>query len=230
MVSNSSFSAIDSVKIAWEKVRGAKKTFWAVLLLAFIFQLINYRIGLYVKDHPESANVLWNLISIVVSIIGMFLSWGLIYLGIQRARDMMINVGMIKHVFNIWIFLKMIGASILEFFVLIPAFVLGAIPFFFKEMDGLVVIAFFTLAVIVGIYLLVRMFLVPSFVIAENMGPIDAIKRSFAATDSHVLQLLGLFLINWGIMVVSALLLAIPFIWTLPYVFINLGVVYKKLS
>lgn len=235
MTDHSGFSAIESIKLAWEKVKGTKKTFWLILLIIFILQLINSAINGFISTKPSFVFI-YSLIGLVVSITGTIFTWGLIYLGIQRAKGESIKASMVKYVFDFWIFLKMIGATILQFFIALPAFILFFVAFLIQAKMGtgggvsVLSIILDLIAFIYFVFIFVRLFLVPCLIIAEKQNPWKAIKTSFKATKSHFWQLLGLFIINWFICIISILLLCIGLIWSLPYLFINFGVVYKKLT
>jgi uncharacterized membrane protein len=74
-----------------------------------------------------------------------------------------------------------------------------------------------------------RLILGKAFVIAKQMGPLEALKASFAATKGNVWNLIGVMVISMLILFVSAIPFGIGLIWSLPYIFINYGEVFKRL-
>ena len=69
-----------------------------------------------------------------------------------------------------------------------------------------------------------------AFVLDKKANPWQALKLSFRATRSNYWPLLGLVMVEFGIVIASALSLGIGLIWTAPLLLILYGMVYKKLS
>ena len=84
-------------------------------------------------------------------------------------------------------------------------------------------------AIILTFYLAMRLYLAKGIVLDQQVGPWAAIKKSFRATKYNVWRLIGLTLLNAIILLVSVIPLGIGLIWSLPYLFINYGMVYRRL-
>jgi hypothetical protein len=227
------------IKQSWTKVSGSKKSFWVILSCVFLLQLASITIGKGMKYLLEvmSLVALLATINLVLKIFRLILTWGLAYLGIKRAQDSNINYNMVGYVFDAKLILNLCGMYILEFLILLPATLLLIWPLIVEENFNLNGNAIFNMSVVTSLiagaismlYLLMRLYLTSTIIIAEKIGPIMAIKRSFKVTKAHVWQLLGLNIFNLLILFLSLIALGIGLIWTLPYVFICYGVVYKKL-
>lgn len=268
------FSVFETIKTAWQQVQGTKRAYWSVWLLMVLadvfFGSIHFATLLAAPlfNAYTITTVILILINTVNYIIFYILSWGLLYIGVQRAFNQPVRFATIKHVFDIKLFFKMLGVFILEFLILLPALCLIVWPTVYEQFIANPVILthhLFSLSVavsyIVGlvlfVYLTTRFHLGVIITIVEKCNPWTAIQLSFKATKSKVWKLLGLFLLN-SLMIAAGLILfvtallvlphvthelastklallivsALPmigFIWLLPYVVINMGVVYKRL-
>jgi hypothetical protein len=240
----SNFSALDTIKEAWNNVKGSKGTFWIILFSMLFLNAVSTMI----EDYASIASIMTvrffvgELAYVVFTITYYILFWGLLYLGIQRARDQSIHYKMVSNVFNVRLFFRMIGILLFQILILLPAIILLFVPVLFKythfavDFPGatkLVTALFYIFGLslcLVAIYLLMRLYVAKAILIAEKTELVTAIKRSFQATKSQVWKLIGLSLLNSLILLLGIVTLGIGFIWLLPYYFINYGVVYKKLT
>lgn len=239
---------IETVKAAWSRVHGAKAAMWGVLVCIIILRVI--MAGINKVFAPESEMVVSQLalflvfgIGFVLLMLSTVLNWCLIYLGILRASDQTIHFNQAKYVFNLEIFFKMIGAIILKVLILLPAIILLYLPKEIAIADGrdpnltanthgvhaLFFAACYIVGLILGVFLSLRLWLTSAFVLMNKANPWLAVKLSFHATRSNVFRLIGLFILNGIILMVSAIPVGIGLIWTLPYVMINYGVVFRTL-
>ncbi len=226
---------IETVKTAWAKVSGAKASIWAILIIVILLQgVIGY---LNSKIKSGELGFFAILITIVATIFQLLFSWGLMYMGIQRAQDLPIQYGMVRYVFNLMLFFKMLGVYILQGLIVgLPAVILYFLTVAVGGYDGSFAKILQTLVyladIVVGVFLVfigIRMFLSKGIVIMQQIGPWTAIKMSFAATRGNVWRLIGLWWLNILIVIVSAIPFFLGLIWTLPFALINYGVVYRKL-
>jgi uncharacterized membrane protein len=67
-------------------------------------------------------------------------------------------------------------------------------------------------------------------VLSGAANPCAAIKMSFIATNNNVIDLLILNIFNIGLVILSIIPLGLGLIWSIPYLFINRGVVYQKIG
>lgn len=227
---------METVKAAWAKVHGAKGSFWAVIFIFFIIQIVLGLIGgLGAKE--GALNIIVSIISWIVQIAA---SACLMYLGIRRAQDMPITYKMMKDVLTASIILCMIGFLILKIIVLIPAGILGGIGAYLASViqmqpepsnalrlvDALVFIATFILFV----YLSARIWLGWGAIVDKKLNPLEALKLAFRASKGNVWNLVGLYIITLLISLVCVITLGIGFIWGLPWLLIIYGEAYNRLS
>lgn len=234
-----SLPVFESVSLAWQKVSGSKSTFWAGIGIMFLINLIimGIDISTHDKDHHWIITglgliILIICIEIILRVLSYIFSWGLLYLALKRAHDEPIAFHMIKYVFDWGIFFRMIGLYILmTTLFLIPFFIYLlplAIPSQMPAAHFLTAVCFVT-GILILLYLMARLFLATALVFLKRQNPIMAIKTSFKATESNGWNIVGLFLVNLLIILVSIIPLGIGLIWSIPYVLINRGIVYKKL-
>ncbi len=222
-----SLPIMETVKAAWAKVHGTKKSVWAVILIFFLVQIV---IGVL---NSLGAKVLFGLINSLVQIIA---AGSLVYLGIRRAQDMPVSYKMIKDILNIRMVLYLIGIQILQVIIFIPAGILVGIGTYFvygqpepSGMMELLAAVFYLVAAVLFIFLGVRMWIGYAAVLDKKLNPWEAIKLSFKATRENVWNLIGLYIINLFIVFVCALTLGIGLIWGIPWLLIIYGEAYKRL-
>ncbi len=224
-----SLPVMESVKAAWQKVKGAKGTFWAIFGIFFIAEIIAAIL---------SSIVLQPVFMVILYVLQILSTIALLYIGIRRAQDVPIHYTMVKEVLTIRTFLSTIGLYILQFFIFIPAIlltVLGYVALMYSQNQpspALNVVAFilYFLAVILFIALSLRMWLGLGFILDKKQNPVDALKNSFKATKGNAWNLLGLAIVNMFILFVSIITIYIGLIWGLPWLLIIYGEVYKRLA
>lgn len=85
------------------------------------------------------------------------------------------------------------------------------------------------LLVIPGVYLGLRLQFFSYLIVDQDMGPIDAIKESFAMTSGRTLDLFLLALVALAINLIGALALIIGLVVTIPITMVIYAKVYKGL-
>lgn len=231
------FSVFETVTTAWDKVKGSKAAFWAVLgciILLEVFLKVFDKIAEYTENGLIS--FLLGIFAIAFFVMVTMLFWGVLYLGIRRASGEQIHFDMIKHVFDAMLFLKVI---LLYLLIGIPLGILYLIPMGlhalaepgtgFGAVLSIIAAVLYIAYLVIMIFVLIRLYLAKLHLIALKGNPWEAIKISYAATESHVWQLIGLMLLNCGILIISIIPLGIGLIWSLPYLYINYGIVYRRL-
>lgn len=219
------FPVTETVKLAWNKVKGAKASFWAALVVLLLIGSAIYG-GLLVIGNTV-------VTQIVLRVYGAIASWGIVYIGIQRAITGTIRWGLIWQVFKINTLLRMVGLYLI--IGIFPLLILGAIVLGMSHSsdssNGLALIGVlaFIIVYVLYLYISMRAFTAPGIILTTDNGPITAIKMSFSATKSNVWRLIGLCLINSVILLISTIPFGLGLIWSVPYVFINYGVAYEKL-
>lgn len=236
------FSIIETIKIAWHGIKGTKRIFGTVTALLIVvvcsLMLLEQQAHLHA---PASVLTLSTIViaRIILGIISILLELSLVYLGIQLASQQSIQLAMVNYVFNFTLLKNIIGLYILQFIILLPLAILFYVSTHFMTLfpnvvlnnightcRSMIVIA----SLIATLYLSIRLYLTKAIIVAEKTTPWSTIQRSFQVTKSHVWKLLGLFIINIAILIISTISLGIGLLWSIPFCFINYGVVYKQLA
>jgi uncharacterized membrane protein len=95
---------------------------------------------------------------------------------------------------------------------------------------GMVVGLGFVLLIVPGIVLALGLSLSQFYVVDADMGPMRAMKASWAATKGHKGDLLVLGLAAFGLILLGALMLLVGLLATMPIVYIALTVAYTRMS
>lgn len=222
---------MDTIKEGWHAVDGAKSTIWAGIFISF---LITFCLGIVASiiGHMNSAADM--LLRPLIQFVAFLMQMGMLYIGIKRARGEPINYKLIFYAFDGNIMIRLIGVYLLQIlFVLAPIalFLVGTFLPTFASFPGVTIFAIIidAIAIIAFFVIYIRMTLSMGFVLDKLSSPMLAIKQSFEATRNSVWQLIGLFLLQTLIIVISAIPLGIGLIWTLPLCVIIYGMIYKKL-
>lgn len=242
----------DTLATAWTKVKGSKGSFWAaiaiIVAIGIGLNILGYCVGTLSKGTEA-------FIQFVNNVLNFFLQMGVIYMGIKKAQDLPITYKNLFYPFRLDLILKLIGLYILKLLVLLPfglvmviaaaltatkttvnadlsatdqvaASVISSSSLFSSGIATVIYII-----VIIGvIFVSLRMILAAAYVLDKNAGPWQAILLSFKATQSNVLRLLGLFIVQGFIFLLGVITAGIGFIWIMPYAFIIYGLAYKRLS
>jgi len=84
--------------------------------------------------------------------------------------------------------------------------------------------------IIPGIYLAIRLQFFAAFIVEEDSGVIESLKRSWTITEGQVLHLLLLFLVMYGIMILGVMLFFIGTFVAAPMIYIMYAEVFRKLN
>lgn len=230
---------IETIQAAWQKVKGSKATLWGaygwIILVAFVF---GFTIGILDALNNSGLNILSAILKPLISLGTLILSIGIVRLGIRRALDQPIRASMVFYPLTKGgLILKLIGCWILYVLILLPFILITffAVSFEFSDLTnastlGMLVSGFAAgFSFVICLYLIVRTRLGWAFILDKELGPWQAIKASFKVTRCNFWQLLALYFLNALIVSASILPLGLGLIWSLPYVLINYGVVYRKL-
>ncbi len=219
----------DTMKAAWARVSGSKGAFWGSLLIFFVIMAGFGTLQALSKDNQ----VVSVLLSLISNTLAYLMQFGLLYMGILRAKDLPIDYKMMFKAFDLQLVLYLIGLYVLQLVIfLAPAAVgvVGVILYLTGSMAGMSIGVLLIIAAIFSFALLgIRMSLSMGFIMDMNMAPLASIKSSFAATKGNFWNILVLFILEWLFMMVSMIPLGIGLIWSLPFVFICYGLMYKVL-
>ena len=220
---------METVKAAWAKVSGAKGSFWAVVGLFFLIQIV-IGILLGLTANYMAVNFILNVLTTLVQIAA---GAGVVYLGIRRAQDIPIQYKMVKEVITARIILYIIVLYILQMLIFIPAGLIALLGLYLGDMQVMPVkmisLVFYIAATILFIFLSIRMWVAYGAVVDKNLNPWEALKLSFKATESNVWNLIGIYLLCFLIFIVCTVTFGIGFIWGVPWLLIIYGESYKRL-
>lgn len=219
----------ETITTAWDKTMGVKGSFWASLGVLFA---IMFGFGV-IQGLTESNVVIAVIVSLISNVIGYLIQLGLIYMGIRRAKDQPIDFKMMFFAFDLNVAMKVVGLYILQvliFIIPILVIMLGSFLISSGKIAPMILGSILCIASAIGALVVgVRISLSMAFVLDTGLAPVAAIKASFAATDQNFWNLLGLFLLEFIIIVASIIPLGIGLIWTLPFCFICYGLIYQRL-
>ncbi len=93
----------------------------------------------------------------------------------------------------------------------------------------LILLGGFLLLIIPGIILMIRLWFFDYLIVDKGLGPIKALKKSFAITKGHTWNLFVFTMLILGINILGALALLVGLFITIPTSMIALAFVYRKL-
>lgn len=220
----------DTISTAWEKVKGSKGSVWAALGIFFLIMIGFGILQAITKPTP----ILMNAIMVIGQVIQYLLQMGLIYIGIKRAFELPVSYQLMFRTFESDVTLRIIGLYLLEMLIFIPFGIIGVIGYLIGissiPFGGLICFLLIILAVLGTIYVSIRISLSAALVLDRKLNPWSAIKKSFEATRSNFWRLIGILIIQVLILILSIIPLGVGLIWSLPFILVCYGVIYKNLS
>lgn len=232
----------ETIETAWAKTRGTRATFWAAMGVA---ALILFFVYLCLSILPDEG-WLSSLLGLIGQLIAALLLAGVIYIGLRVAFDLPIEY---KHVFRSFqpdILPSLLGVALLKLcimgmfsFLNVGIFALLA-PDVMNYMIGSatttthyaampLLVLLMLVSMLVAGYVVVRLMLASSFVLDKKVGPLIAIQKSFTATRHNFWQIAGILLLEQLIILLSMIPMGIGLIWTIPFMYVIHGVIYKRL-
>lgn len=196
------FSKIEAIRFGWNTT-----------LHNFRFLLLVFAIVVGVSLLPRIINLLEVpiflsiLVGIVFFVVNSILSLGVIAIVLKFVKNEKPTIQDLvskKHLFSKYIF-----SNILVSILTIIGFLFFIIP---------------------GIVLAVRMQFYVYFIVEEEVGPIDAIKKSWNLTKGSFWNIFFFGLLAGGVQILGALALLVGLIFTTPTMWVAWAVVYEKLK
>lgn len=226
---------IDTLSDAWNKVYGAKSTIWAAFGL---YILIMIGTGVIVAILKMISPGLSTVVNIVLQIYLSLAMFGLYYIGYMRSKDAPINFKMLfRGVEEPRRSVKLVLALLLTYLILLPPIVLAVLAGMGAAMGGadsslikIFVGLIYIVCITATLFLLIRVSLAILFVLDRDVGPVEAVKLSFRATKRNVQAIISIYILSCLIVMISAIPLGIGLIWTMPFIYIVTGTVYKRLQ
>jgi hypothetical protein len=194
---------------AWDLLHGFKGAFWGAALVVFILPIIASIVMNAVAARLYGAPLPFLLNQLVSGLLGALLTpltVGLWVIAVRRAAGLpnsfamaFVGLGRIP---------VLVGAGLLTVFLTYLGFALLVIP---------------------GIYLSLAYGMALPLLAFRNMPVWTALEASRRTITHKWFQIFGLYLIVGLIVVLSALPLGIPLIWTTPWALLVGGVLYRKM-
>lgn len=221
----------ETLSTAWQKVKGLKATFWGAFA---IIVLITIGFGILFAIADAFLPSIKPVIKIIDQILISLLQIGTLYIGINRAYDLPVSFKQMFRSLQGNIALSLILTYILQVLILLPVILIGfgVVIAYHQDVAGSGILSWILipLCAILAIYLVLRMLLAYGFVLEKGVGPVTAIKSSFAATRKNFWHIFGLFLLQNLIVIISIIPLGLGLIWTMPLVINIYGEMYRYLS
>lgn len=175
-----------------------------MLVIVGVIYLISGAISEGAERQDQVTSV---LIGIVVWIIQLVISMGMVKIALKFADN---QKGSLSDLYTQYpLFFKFLFASIIS---------------------GIIVLIGFILLIIPGIIFSIRLKFVNYLIIDKGLGPIEAIKVSWAMTKGSFWNLIKLNLAVLGLNILGLLALIVGLLWTIPTTSIAEAFVYRKLS
>lgn len=228
-----SLPVAETIGIAWNKTQGSKGSIWAAFGLLLLF---SFAFGVAAAIGKSISPGLENFVNFIAQIVNFLLEMGLMYIGIRHAAGQPISYTMMFYPFSApRIAIRLICVYILICLCMLPFILLGIIPTALllgsASPATYVFLSLCYIAVAVGIvFITFRLFLSVAFVLDQNQGAWASIKLSYQTTRSNVWRLLALMIIQICIFIISLIPLLLGLIWTIPFMYVLYGVIYKRLT
>lgn len=205
-----SFSIGEAIQFGWGATKSNLFFFIKIMVILVVVNAIGNSIGSLI---PEDLGMLRGLLMFIVSIgvwaLSMGMEIGMIKILLKFVDGQKGTIGDLFSYFDIMMILKLFVSSLMYALLIMVGFILLVIP---------------------GIIFLVRFSYYMYFIVDKNMGPVDALTKSWEITKGNTLLLIGFALVVFFINVAGALLLLIGLLVTIPLSMISAAYVYRKLS
>jgi uncharacterized membrane protein len=197
------FSKGEALQFGWNMMKGNLWFFIGLLLVWGLLYIVPYIIAERVMKVNVFLGVIFHIADIVLTII---ISMGLVKIALRFCDN---EKGRFSDLFSQYrLFFKYLFASIF---------------------CGLIVFGGTLLLIVPGIILGIKFWFYAYFVIDKGLGPIEALKRSYAITTGIKWNLFVFSLLLLGINLLGALCLLIGLFATIPTTMLAVAFVYRKL-
>jgi hypothetical protein len=226
------FNISDILHDSWKNVRGFKATVWGCagfLLLIGIPLVVVFGIISYFLSENK---LLSDLVTYIPNLIMLPMIVGFKVIAVKRAANYPVEASMIFDYYKD--FIRIIGLYFTYFIlILIPisisAFCIGMATadasMFIKIPIGIVGLLFGLLT----IYLSICYWFAPVILVEKNVGILEAFRISRKGVSQHFFKIVFVSIIMLFIYVASAMLFLIGLIWTLPWLYSLVGLLYKTI-
>lgn len=202
-MNNKLFSIGEAIKVGWEKAKSNFGSFFLIILVCSIIYAIINAFG----GDPKHVSGSGLLVRVIGGLVGAFL-----------------QMGILRVVFKVLDGGKPAAADFTANPEQFGKFLLGAI------LQSIIVGVGFILLIIPGIILYIRLQFITYLIVEKNLGPMDALKRSWAITRGQGWKLFLFMLVCGLIFVLGLIALVIGLFWAIPTVAVAMAFVYRKLD
>jgi hypothetical protein len=203
------FDIGDVMSEAWRLVKGFKGTFWAASILIYVMALVSafiwgrISIAIFGGQRNGIGPAIFN------GLIGTFmmpLFAGVTAMVVKRAAGMPVSF-----------------STAFAYLGKVPVLAAGGL------LTTLMTYVGFALLIIPGFYLAVAYVMTMPLIALNNVGAWEAMEISRKAVGHRWFRVLGLNLAVGFLVMLSALPLGIPLIWTIPWAALVIGVLYRRI-
>jgi uncharacterized membrane protein len=174
--------------------------------------------------------VLSALVTLIAQIVQFLLQIGLIYMGLECAEDLPISYRQLFHALNWQVAAKVILVYVWQFIIFLPPIIVVLLATLLPNSVSFLRFLLFLIAFIAMLIIFFRLILAIGFVLKNDVTAWQAIKLSFHATRGNFWRLLALYIAEVMFVLISMIPLGIGLIWTIPFLIICYGVLYKTLA
>jgi hypothetical protein len=229
----------DTIESAWQKTYGAKSCLWAAMTVLFLIAVV-FGIAEGISEVFLKGTGLTSLLNVLSYSINYLLSLGVLYIGIKRASGVPITYNIMFTPFYANRFLKIILLYLLQIILImaigaiciaLPALIIYALTFVLVPASVIIALStilLYSIASLVGFYLIIRWILAVAFILDQQSSPWQALAQSFAATRGNVWRIIAILFLQFCILLIGMVLI-IGSIWTVPFSYILYGEIYRTL-
>jgi uncharacterized membrane protein len=198
------FSIKQAIRYGWKTTLSQP-----IIILYFFIAMFGPQIVEFLFNFifPEASESIASIFSTVMTILSIVLSIGMVRLALRIYEKKTLKV---ENLYEDW---KLIGWYLLA-----------------GLLNGLAVILGLILLIIPGIYVGLRLSLWPYFMLEGEKNSIDALKKSWKASEGYSLKLLGFYLVQLLVVILGVLTLVLGVFVAIPVINLALVSVYKKIS
>lgn len=198
------FSIKESIRYGWKKTLSQPIIILYFLIAMAGTQFVEFLFNFIFSEASESITSIVGAILTIISIV--------------------FSIGMVRVVLNVYENKALKFENLYEDWRLIGWYILGGI------INGLLVILGLVLLIIPGIFVAVRLSMWPYIMLEGESNSIEAIKKSWKLTEGKVLKLIGLYLVQFLVVLLGIIALLVGVVIAMPVISLSLVFVYKKLT
>lgn len=198
------FSIKESIRYGWKKTLSQPIIILYFLIAMAGTQFVEFLFNFIFSEASESITSIVGAILTIISIV--------------------FSIGMVRVVLNVYENKALKFENLYEDWRLIGWYILGGI------INGLLVILGLVLLIIPGIFVAVRLSMWPYIMLEGESNSIEAIKKSWKLTEGKVLKLVGLYLVQFLVVLLGIIALLVGVVVAMPVISLSLVFVYKKLT